>query len=107
MTTPLNPKAFLAAKDAAREAVQADADWHDVTTAMLTAYLAVTQPVVNTVEELDALPNMSVVLDTEGAACQLNGYGIDGCYWESMGETDLLTSEIPPPARVLHRPEES
>lgn len=38
MTDSLNTEAFLAAKDAGREAFQANKDWHDITTAMLNAY---------------------------------------------------------------------
>ena len=38
MNDRLNTEAFLAAKDAGREAFQANKDWHDITTAMLNAY---------------------------------------------------------------------
>lgn len=34
----VNVEAFLAAKDAGREAFRADKDWHDITTEMLEAY---------------------------------------------------------------------
>lgn len=35
----VNVEAFLAAKDAGQEAFRADKDWHDITTAMLEAYI--------------------------------------------------------------------
>ncbi|TLK56298.1 hypothetical protein [Glutamicibacter sp. V16R2B1] len=47
MTDRLNPEAFLAAKDAAQEAFHDHKDWHDITTAILSAYdksLASAQP---------------------------------------------------------------
>lgn len=69
----------------------------------VSAYLAAALPEVTSVEELDQLPDRSVVLDADGAACQRNGFGMDGNCWDSMGE-EMLSRHIPLPARVLYRP---
>lgn len=125
MSTPLNEEALakaaaelfftITAHKSAAEVVGFDwkgmkattrAPWETASKKVVSAYLAVAQPVVNSVEELDALPDRSVVLDAHGAACQRNGYGMEGNYWDSMGE-EMLSRHVPLPATVLYRPEVS
>lgn len=113
MTDRLNPEAFLAAKDAGREAFQANKDWHDITTAMLSAYdksLALPAPrTVTTVEELEALPVGVVVIDPYAAVC-VRQYDMD--FW---GDWKRVTTAVAGgahnhkpylPATVLHVPTE-
>ncbi|UTT40235.1 hypothetical protein NMP99_02960 [Glutamicibacter mishrai] len=71
--------------------------------------LAVAQPVVNTVEELDKLPGESVVLDAEHfpyrrvPECEEHGD-----YWEGIDCGDPLdVATLIFPATVIYRPEES
>lgn len=67
----------------------------------ITAYLAVTQPIVETVEELEALDEGAVVLDKMGDVSQRRGG-----YWCGF-ETKPLTDQIMRkflPARVIWRP---
>lgn len=116
--TPLNPDALEAAARALlavqQPDVSADYAWNaqfddgreelrKEAAATVSAYLAAALPEVTSVEELDQLPDRSVVLDADGAACQRNGFGMDGNCWDSMGE-EMLSRHIPLPARVLYRP---
>ena len=68
---------------------------------IITAYLAVTQPIVETVEELEELDDGAVVLDKMGDVSQRRGG-----YWCGF-ETKPLTDQIMRkflPARVIWRP---
>lgn len=112
MTDRLNPEAFLAAKDAAQEAFWANKDWHDITTAMLSAYdksLADAQPrTITTVEELAAMPVGAVILDGSHYAAQsLQRSSVTGHEWYHSGAmVELASSEVELPARVLWAPTE-
>lgn len=111
MTDRLNPEAFLAAKDAAQEAFQANKDWHDITTAMLSAYdksLAVAQPcTIETVEGLEALPFETIVQDAEDDHMKRVSNGEGGAYWERFGDTWTYPPEdVCLPALVLWVPTE-
>lgn len=116
--TPLNPDALEAASRAIDPEAWEVVDKHpddpgaerlrvsliSEVTKQVAAYLAAALPEATSVEELDQLPDKTVVLDADGVACQRNGFGIDGDYWDSMGEV-ILSYHIALPARVLHRPE--
>lgn len=77
------------------------------------AYLAVAQPVVNSVEELDKLPEGSVFIDDDGSVCQIK---IDGDShfngdpyrrFSMVGDfKDYELDEVTFPARVLYLPTE-
>lgn len=73
----------------------------------LAAYLAVAQPVVNSVEELDALPVGSVILDGDPCVLQMvEKSSIVGSEWAIANEEHIYTTgKITLPARVLYRPE--
>ena len=114
--TPLNPDALRVATVAAHDAV----DWqmYDVTKfdledsvdvatiAAVSAYLAAAQPVVNSVEELDALPPHTVIEEHE------QGHGVlikrGPRSWECLTHyvSGLPSGDIDLPARVLYRPTE-
>ena len=66
----------------------------------ISAYLAVAQPVVNSVEELDALPHGSVILNSLEEA--VSKYGDD---WYFPGIKHRFATVASLPARVLYRPE--
>lgn len=71
----------------------------------VSAYLAVAQPEVNSVEEAERLPHMSVILVSEGCAWQRNGHQNGWATWSALGD-EFFTSAIDAfPARVLYRPE--
>lgn len=113
--TPLNPDALRVATTAAHDAV----DWqmYDVTKfdledsvdvatiAAVSAYLAVAQPEVNSVEELDQLPPHTVIEEHE------QGHGVlikrGPRSWECLTHyvSGLPSGDIDLPARVLYRPE--
>lgn len=79
-------------------------DARDIASAAVTAYLDVAHPVVETVEELEALPVGAVVLDShqEGLVNLPEGwYGI------AHNEMALPPEDIAFPARVIWRPHES
>jgi len=60
---------------------------------------------ITTVEELDALPHASVVLDASNY-CREAAKVADGNIWRSMGPATVRASrELPLPATVLHEPE--
>ena len=71
------------------------------------ATLAATQPEVNSVEELDALPIQSIVLDSDDDdPLQLVDDGEGGSYWVRFGDTGFYsTADIILPATVLYIPE--
>lgn len=99
------------------DALEAAADtlaacWHESSKPLddarltITAYLAVAQPVVNSVEELDALPVGSVV---RGGEYDLVGEKIRHSpyppHWCTIGEEVEAYERDLLPARVLYRPE--
>jgi hypothetical protein len=71
--------------------------------ALHAAAQVLTRPaVVTTAAELDALPNMSVVLSADGCAFQQNGHANRRKTWSALGDT-FWVEEIDLPATVLHR----
>lgn len=115
MTDRLNPEAFLAAKDAAQEAFQANKDWHDVTTAMLSAYdksLADAQPrTITTVEGLEALPVGTVLRVARKELAEIGkSFGsktLRATEWtEYLSDWGAEETEYLLPATVLHVPTE-
>lgn len=71
----------------------------------VSAYLAVAQPEVNSVEELDALPIGSVVI-INGTMLQADDRDDYGTMWSRVRDIDAYPSEaLALPARVLYRPE--
>lgn len=105
---PLNPDALEAARFALTRSERAfgrdgkPADPLHVATAIVSAYLAVAQPEVSAVEELDALPCASVVLHGVTAyqkygAREPFDWSADGRWYDS--------TQVELPARVLYRPE--
>lgn len=73
---------------------------------LLKPHLAVAQPVVNSVEELDALPHETVIRDSKDFVFErIVQHGKDPEWWST---TDFLNeTEVTLPARVLYRPESS
>jgi hypothetical protein len=62
---------------------------------------------ITTAEELDALPNASLILDALNY-CREAAQLTDGNIWRSMGPAAVRASrEIPLPATVLYTPKES
>ncbi|ALG28041.1 hypothetical protein AOZ07_02860 [Glutamicibacter halophytocola] len=118
--TPLNPDALNKAKDAFDEAMGINLDNHREPWYMqapveyrnigvepaVSTYLAVAQPVVNSVEELDALPVGSVV---RGGEYDLVGEKIRHSpyppHWCTIGEEVEAYERDLLPARVLYIPE--
>ena len=101
--TPLNPDALSHAKAAAVDCRINGGSTEDVAECAVEAYLAVAQPEVNSVEELDALPLTSVVRTHHGWVYQLRGFG-----WVATGLSDAVAHiDVLDffPARVLYRPE--
>ncbi|MGP4995505.1 hypothetical protein [Glutamicibacter ardleyensis] len=75
-------------------------------TEVVEAVLAVAQQVVNSVEELDALPFESVVIDASEDQFKFVADGEGGSYWcrfDDMGGYRVTDIELP--ACVLYRPE--
>ncbi|WJZ27849.1 hypothetical protein MOMMJLID_CDS0041 [Arthrobacter phage 1191A] len=68
----------------------------------LAAYLAVAQPVVNSVEELDKLPVGTVLRDRIGWIWEIQDVGE---FITTGSEYDSYSQEVNRPARVLYRPE--
>lgn len=68
----------------------------------VTAYLAHAHPVVDSVEELDALPVGTVVMDEHGASTAGEPYK-GTRLWDYTGdEIPCLSKDIKLPARVIH-----
>lgn len=87
--------------------------WEDLTETSMEHYrgnaravLAVAQPVVSTVEELNALPVDTVILDGDPCVLQMvEKSAIVGSEWAIANEEHLYTTgKITLPARVLYRP---
>ncbi|MGP5689754.1 hypothetical protein [Glutamicibacter ardleyensis] len=123
--TPLNPDALETAARATYEMrnpeswahsweeldpEEREEEWVKPARTVATAYLAVAQPVVNSVEELDALPVGSVFMDSDKDwAYQIisNGEpGREGRVIVGAGlEEDFGADELVFPLTVLRRPE--
>lgn len=112
--TPLNPDALEAAAHAVTMAAGAcgvelyGADEDIFAERAVTAYLAVAQPEVNSVEELDALPEGTILRDSYGFALHKRVAN----WWITNGASNLtsevLADEIADTAHtytVLYRPE--
>lgn len=101
---PLNPDALEAAADAVAEVAEAahvKTDWLDdqsLAKAAVSAYLAVAQPEVTNIEELEALSVGSVVLDDDGAT--FAKWAVDEWY-QPANELPYSDGYIALPARVL------
>ena len=118
---PLNPDALRVATTAAHDAV----DWkmYDVTKfdledsvdvatiAAVSAYLAVAQPVVNSVEELDQLPAGSAITTFAHGRCTIVVMKVADNQWASTGQRSVWTTKdvhaglMGQTATVLHHPE--
>ncbi|KUM31870.1 hypothetical protein AQ436_01770 [Arthrobacter sp. EpRS66] len=99
--TPLNSDALeVASREVFREVLGFDKTQSArVARRAVTAYLAVAQPVVNSVE-LDRLPIGSIVLDATGTTRTYVASEYGAYYADCYGEDGVL--ELP--ARVLYRP---
>ncbi len=112
--TPLNPDALEAACLAAIQnespgATFADEedrrDWLGWMRPVVSAYLAVAQPEVNSVEELESYPLGTVFLDDLDDVMQHLTDGEGGSYWVRTGDFRYYdVTEVELPARVLYRP---
>lgn len=101
---PLNPDALAQAKAAAVDCRINGGSTEDVTECAVEAYLAVAQPVVNSVEELDALPPESYVQGWDGfkhAKTHSGDWVL--CVEHTRGSHNSESIELP--ALVLYRPE--
>lgn len=112
--TPLNPDALEAARFALTRSERAfdrggkPADPLHIATAIVSAYLAVARPEVNSVEELDALPIGSAIIDKHGDVGLIDRDGtIEKCvqFAETIAMSIGYTAKHFLPARVLYRPE--
>lgn len=108
--TPLNPDALANLRllaDRATEEVRHAVIEPDVLHKLLD-HLAAAQPVVNSVEELDALPLGTIIEDSDDD-CVLQALergSIMGTEWYIPGIEKIFTSkDVELPARVLYRPE--
>lgn len=114
--TPLNPDALENAADVIwmntrNESGVCDADRRTddyatieaITSVAIKEYLAVAQPEVNSVEELDQLPHETVIRDSEDFVFErIVQHGKDPEWWST---TDFLNeTKVTLPARVLYRP---
>lgn len=105
--TPLNPDALKAAENMfifmCADGYTPKAE--DAAESLVSAYLAVAQPEVNTVEELDALPPESYVQGWDGFkhAKTHSGEWVL-CVEHTRGSHEATSIELP--ARVLYRPTE-
>lgn len=117
--TPLNPDALEAVARERYESRRSFEDlppWEDLLERnrkaeiralgnRVSAYLAAAQPVVNSVEELDALPAGSIIFYDEGftiIAAKKSYY--DG-EWYVTGCNEYRRTDTLFPATVMHRPE--
>lgn len=115
---PLNPDALEAAAKATMGTVYGKLPAEEmhvaVARAAVSAYLAVAQPVVNSVEELDALPFNTVAMFTmlpldRPVPFELSSINGTDRYWMQPGDGAGYTNVIMArylPARVLYRPTE-
>lgn len=105
--TPLNTGALAHARSATFDCWENGGNMDDLAECTIEAYLAVARPVVNSVEELDALPVGSVILDGDPCVLQMvEKSSIVGSEWAIANEEHIYTTgKITLPARVLYRPE--
>lgn len=69
----------------------------------ISAYRTVAHPLVTSLEELDAMPDGSIVMDSEGEVYIMTPYDE---FWRVWGNDKRFSSgEIVLPVRVLHLPE--
>ncbi|ATN88655.1 hypothetical protein SEA_DEMSCULPINBOYZ_60 [Mycobacterium phage Demsculpinboyz] len=61
--------------------------------------------VIETVEELDALPDFVVVHDRVNTVWEKEWHGGEGPWWQTSSETPRSSADFWLPARVLHNPE--
>lgn len=109
--TPLNPDALEVAERWMQEkSATFGLHWKNAKP-IIEAYLAVAQPVVTSVEELDALPIGSVILSERYIARQ-EGEEYPGVFqklytgdWHRGGRSSDTHPDYFLPARVLYRPE--
>jgi len=107
VTTPLNPEALKAVQEWMKfKDATFGLHWMNAKPIIETYLSAVAQPVVNTLEELDALPGESVVLDAEYFPYRrVPEYEEHGPYWEGIDCGDPLdVSTLIFPAIVIHTP---
>ncbi|MGP9727927.1 hypothetical protein [Glutamicibacter sp. AOP3-A1-12] len=113
---PLNPDALEVACDAVIDASfgqELPEAPIDLATAAVSAYLAVAQPEVNSVEELDALPFNTVAAFTmfpldRPVPFELSSINGTDKTWQQPGDGAAYPNSIMArylPARVLYRPE--
>ena len=108
--TTLDPRALEAATEAVGRHIHYSRPSHNchrcrsTADAAITAYLAVTQPVVETVEELEGLEVGAVVLDSHQE--ELVNLP-EGWYCIAHNEMALPHEDIALPARVIWRPHEN
>ena len=74
---------------------------HSEAADIITAYLEVAQPVVESVEGLAALPGRSAVVDADGMVAQMDAH--DPHHWDGL-ERCWDATQIALPARVIWRP---
>jgi len=105
---PLNPDALSRASDTISDRYDGngyEGTANEIAEDAIRAYLAVAQPVVNSVEELDALPVGTVVI-INGTMFQADDRDVYGTMWSRVRDIDACSSEsLALPARVLYRPE--
>ena len=103
--TPLNPDALEAAFKALDSNFNPDqypimaAMFKDYAETAVSAYLAVAQQEVNSVEELDKLPLMTILCDFHGYRAEKWAHG-----FKLVGSVGVYSITLP--ARVLYRPTE-
>ena len=106
--TTLDPRALEAATEAVGRHIHYSRLSHNchrcrrTAESAITAYLAVTQPVVETVEELVELPGRSAVVDADGMVAQMDAH--DPHHWDGL-ERCWDATQITLPARVIWRPQ--
>ncbi|QXG07434.1 hypothetical protein RitSun_64 [Mycobacterium phage RitSun] len=61
--------------------------------------------VIETVEELDALPDFVVVHDRVNTVWEKDWHGGEGPWWQTSSETPRSSADFWLPARVLYNPE--
>ena len=74
---------------------------HSEAAEIITAYLAVTQPIVESVEGLEGLRGRSAVVDADGMVAQMDAH--DPHHWDGL-ERCWDATQITLPARVIWSP---
>lgn len=108
MTDHLDPETLTHAIAAAEGSWESWGTWEDVAKRTVEAYLAAAQPrTVETVEQLDALPFESIVLDQDDDQMKRVANGEGGAHWVRFGDTwAYRTKDVVLPATVLWTPME-